>query len=173
MRTIGLFLLFVGASCAVKQQTETPKQVDASFEIRYTNYSKGFKWRGIWVDKMGQVYQYDATELGLEGQKKAKSAASTFEVLQPYLNRVSQADMHVVAQCAEGLSVAATAKFSERRLVCFDYGQVLFLGYQGDQEAVTLLESGDHIHENLTKEAQDTVKWMKTLDAAYADIPCK
>lgn len=165
---IGLGLM---TACSAKSPATKQEPTQVLFEVRYVNYSKGFQWRGLVVDSTGAVYRYEATELGQSGLSKSGRADALLGLLRDRLQFSKQADPDEFAQHTAGLADALEEDMGERTHKCYDYGQVLFIGYLASGEPVILKEAGDHVQ--LNPKAHKTVAWLQSLDPAYQEIPCQ
>jgi hypothetical protein len=138
------------------------------FEVGYANFAWGFTMKGVFVDRRGNVYEYDHS---FEPWKPERSDGFTAEELRDKFQvreRVDHIELSVLREMASLIDPAQEGKLSERVNRCYDAGGVQYLAYEYDPvrdlyTPILLYEAGDWASQNLSEAARELREWLFTL----------
>jgi hypothetical protein len=168
-------LVFVALSLSLAACSETPFEARAPagqlilFEVEHVNFAWGLAWRGIYVDRSGNVFSYDHSH-----EPWSLTAQETFtedELLGKYsFNRelVATLDSTVVLERATLITHASLGSLSELEYPCADAGGTRYTAFTYDEATglyreVLLRVEGDLYRENESRSARLLYQWLEEV----------
>jgi hypothetical protein len=155
--------------------TGTPFEVDAPagqlilFQVEHVNFAWGLAWRGVYVDRSGNVFSYDHSH-----EPWSLTAQETFteeELLGKYSfdrELVNTLDSTIVLEKALLIADASRGSLSELEYPCADAGGSRYTAFTYDNATgvyreVLLRAEGDLFRENESGSAKALFGWLEEV----------
>jgi hypothetical protein len=151
----------------------TPESIEQEylFEVRYVNFAWGPVYRGIVIDRQGNVYAYDLGDRAPKFQEPADGIYSKqvlddkFSAGRKYLQTI---DPDALAKMYAKIEPASRGKLSAPVSKGADMGMESYVAFlydsgTGSYQEVVLYESGDWTRKNSSREANTLKDWLMEI----------
>jgi hypothetical protein len=169
---MGVFVLGAFAACG-NPPTESLDDIEQIylFEVEHVNFAWGLTWRGLVIDREGNITAYDHSQeawtLADSSSYTQAELADKYEHGSRYVGRIDEAT--IVQQFSRIAGVSD--RLSEPQYPCRDAGGFTYRAFRyepttGRYGPLLLRQEGDVVQENESGAAEELASWLRNVVSA-------
>jgi hypothetical protein len=150
------------------------------FEVNYVNFAWGYHCDGFYIDSLGNCYTFERPRDSVfktqsEDTISIKDLQNKWKFSDSLYKQIPK---NTINQYTSLTADAIKGKLPNGIMKCADAGTTYYAVYVFNKDLnkfirFILYQGGDIYRENPTKEANEIVTWLKSINPKYAKAPCE